>query len=206
LVIFEEEESEFDKAYEIFKPKTIDWKELIDSAQSFPKNLFPDNMGSLRELKDDWDKMIAIVRKDDLEVMKTRAIETFTERISKENYRGASNLSYIDKSGYRVNLSRYFTKLLEIPPKVPAAVTAAYNENFKYIEEESKKIVELIKQYVADQKWSEVKRLSSLLNDYGTKQFNNEVEKYLKEESYDRKKEGSFSTKITVTHIERFAS
>lgn len=202
------EESDVDDKYEIFIPKNINWKSIIDSAQTFPLNIFPSNMDRsvINQLKTLWDKMIAIVKEDDLEVQKTRSIEGFIERVSKENYRGTSNLFYIDKSGYRVNLSKYFDRLLEVPAKVPAAVIKAYEVGYQYIESKTNDLVELIQKEVKEENWSEVRRLSAILSDYGTKQFNEQTKIYLDEKKYDRKDSGSISKKEAVTNIERFIS
>lgn len=192
--------------YEVFRPQKIDWKTLVNSAQSFPVNLLPERIdyNKKRDLKELWDKMIAVVKKDDIELQKTRAQEQFEKRVSEENYRGDSKLWYLDKSGYKVNLSKYFAKLLEVPPRVPKDVREAYEKAFEFLKQQSSEILARIQKGVEDQDWSLVSNLSSLLNDYGTKRFNSNSERLLEESNYDRARSSSLSRKKALLEIEEF--
>ena len=210
-LIFKPEESkkeEEDTAYEIFLPKEINWRDILESGQSFPNNLLPDdvNRGLRSELKEKWDKMSSIVKREDIELQKSRALETFGERVKNENYRGESNLGYIDKSGYRVSLAKYFTKLLEIPPRVPNEVKRTYEESFAFIEKESKDLVKQIKEHVKQEEWEAVTNLSNALHRFGPKRFNFEMDKYLDESKYDRKDPNSLSKNTAVKKMREFVN
>lgn len=204
------------ETYEMMLPTKEQFMELIENGQKFPKNLFPlgiDASGSeknshaekLKSLKAEWDEMVSIANNGNLAATASSAIETFAGRVSNQNYRnyqGNSNLTYIDKSGYKVNLAKYFAKLLEVPPVVPVAVKEAYEKAFAYVEEECNKILARLHESLANKEWKKVSDLSYFLSQNGTKEFNEELAYYLKEDSYNRKDPNGTNKKEALNTIE----
>ena len=186
----EEKEEDFDFEIEQFIPE-VDLKALIKKDTTFPSNLFPtynnrDLQLQVNRIKNDW-----IDLKDLVDGLKSKninisqALENF-ELSLEAGVRKSSNMFYTDKSGYRVNLGKYFDKLASLPPSVPKNVKDFYEKTFSYLTTQSKQIVNYINLAVEQEDFQLVGWLSNLMTNNGPRAFNNKFKNYLDENTWNR--------------------
>jgi hypothetical protein len=186
----EEKEEDFDFEIEQFIPE-VDLKALIKKDTTFPSNLFPtynnrDLYTQVNRIKDDW-----IDLKDLIDKLKSKniniseALENFESSLE-AGFRKSWNMFYTDKSGYLVDLGKYFDKLVSLPPSVPKNVKDFYEKTFSYLTTQSKQIVNYINLSVEQEDFDLVGSLSSLMTHNGPRAFNNKFKNYLDENTWNR--------------------
>lgn len=203
----EEPEPESVSEFEIenFIPE-IDFKDLIKKDSVFPENIFPDyNNRSIENivsnLRQNWDSISIIINKlKNIGFDPTEYLEKYQEALIKGK-RVSPDMSYVDKSGYEVDLGKYFDKLAEMPAEVPEVVKDKYKEVFDYITEASKQLSQEAKEALENDDFDQVIKLSSIIKNYGPKAFNDTNEKYLQLDYHDR---SSFTYAKPQVYVDRF--
>jgi hypothetical protein len=186
----EEKEEDFDFEIEQFIPE-VDLKALIKKDTTFPSNLFPtynnrDLQLQVNRIKNYWiDLKDLIDRLKSKNINISEALENFESSLE-AGVRKSSNMFYTDKSGYRVNLGKYFDKLASLPPSVPKNVKDFYEKTFSYLTTQSKQIVNYINLAVEQEDFDLVGSLSSLMTHNGPRAFNNKFKNYLDENTWNR--------------------
>jgi hypothetical protein len=186
----EEKEKDFDFEIEQFIPE-VDLKALIKKDTTFPSNLFPtynnrDLYAQVNRIKDDWIDLKNLIDKlKSKNININQALENFESSLE-AGFRQSSNMFYTDKSGYRVDLGKYFDKLVSLPPSVPKNVKDFYEKTFSYLTTQSKQIVNYINLAVEQEDFQLVGRLSDLMTNNGPRAFNNKFENYLDENTWNR--------------------
>jgi hypothetical protein len=190
----EEKEEDFDFEIEQFIPE-VDLKALIKKDTTFPSNLFPtynnrDLQLQVNRIKDDWIDLKNLIDKlKSKNINVNQALEQVLENFESSleaGFRKSSNMSYTDKSGYRVDLGKYFDKLVSLPPSVPKNIKDFYEKTFSYLTTQSKQIVNYINLAVEQEDFDLVGSLSSLMTHNGPRAFNNKFKNYLDENTWDR--------------------
>ena len=159
----------------------IDWKQLLYKRQKFPKALF--SKDNLYEIERAWNEMLSYIQHDAGSQKSAQRVQK--SKIEEKDYNGyRSSMKYRDKSGYMVDLTKYFDKMLDLIKGTPKIVKDNYAKAFKFIEDTQKEIVVTMKQLAQDEEWDKLKRFIEFMNYYGTKKFNNEVGKVLVDDNY----------------------
>lgn len=186
----------------------LNFKDLLRKDAVFPANAFPIERSRtarniVNNLKDEWQIASDLVSKiKGRGFDPSRALERYQNAIE-QGKRIYEDMSFVDKSGYEVDLGKYFDKLAEMPTEVPKSVKDKYTEVFNYITKESKKLDKKVKGLLEkdDIDYQTIVNMTSFLRDFGPKKFNNEYEKYLSIDYHDRK---SSVYDRPRRHIERF--
>lgn len=205
----EKTESENVSEFEIenFIPE-IDFKELLRKDSVFPENIFPTygnrSLNSVVEvLARSWDGMTDAVNKlKNIGFDPTEYLERYQEALIRGK-RISPDMSYVDKSGYEVDLGKYFDKLAEMPAEVPKVVKDKYKEVFDYITEASKKLSEEAKEALENDDFDKVIAISRIVRDQGPKAFNNKNEKYLQLDYHDRSSSAYNKPQVYVERFEK---
>jgi len=191
---------------ENFTPE-VDIKTLIKKDAVFPANMFPTyGNGELQKivsrLKSHWNQMIGFL--DNLKVSNrdiTNLLDKYQESI-KSGKREYEEMTFTDKSGYKVDLGKYFDKLASLPLSVPESVKENYNKIFKEVEDLSKKLVEKIKQLLDEEDFSKASLAASILKNNGTKEFNNDFKYFLNEQTWDRNSSRYIKPQVAIKKME----
>lgn len=206
-IIPPKENSELEEYYEEILPEKIDWEKMIRTGQKFPGNLFLDATDVLRkDLKSEWDAVRRIVTDESRSIVESEKRQQF-----KNNLRGyntgslnSESMSFMDKSGYSVNLKKYFQKLLEIPPKVPNEVKETYEEIHKKVTEISSYAVKELQKLAEKENWTEIGQISSSLTNFNPKNFNERYKDLLDEEIYKRGTRIYTSKSEAIARMEKY--
>lgn len=196
----------------------LNFKDLLKKDSVFPANVFPTD-GSrtarniVNDLEDEWKRASKLVskikgRENTYRLDLARALERYQRAIEK-GIRIDQDMSFVDKSGYEVDLGKYFDKLAEMPAEVPKSVKDKYTEVFNYITKESKKLDKKVKGLLFpidkdDINYQSVINIVSFLRDFGPKKFNEKNEKYLQLDYHDRKSSVYNKPKVYLDQFEKF--
>lgn len=201
-----EEKPEFE--IETFIPE-INFKELLKKDSVFPSNIFP-TYGSrtarsiVDVLERSWGTMSDLVnRLKNIGFDPTEYLERYQEAL-KKGKRISPDMSYIDKSGYEVDLGKYFDKLAEMPAEVPKSVKDKYTEVFNYITEASKQLSKEVKEALENDDFGQVIIISRIIRDRGPKKFNEENERYLQLDYHDRGSSVYNKPQVYINRFEKF--
>lgn len=203
----EKEVKKDDFEIEQFTPE-ISLKTLIKKDSTFPDNLFP-TYGDKRIASEVdgmivyWNNLKKII--DELK-FKNFNIENELEQFEKAVKKGtrvSRSMTFIDKSGYMVDLSKYFDKLASIPPQVPKLVKEKYESVFKHLTKETEKLVQLIKNLADEGNFEEISTITSILKNNGPKNFNSKFEVLVgNENAWSRNYSGYKKPSIVIEEME----
>lgn len=204
--VFFKENPKEEPESEDFVPE-FDYKEALKKGQSFPKNLFPKNNGGLSDL---WEEMLDFLNDKSIARTRESAFSRLTQTTEAQSYaenlKKKSNFLYTDKSGYVVDLSKYFTKLLELPPKVPQRVKDMYREIFINIEKRSKELLDILQKSIGNEDYEMANRITRFLKDYSPKAFNLATKHLLTEENYNKRQIRPYTEKRAVSELENLSA
>jgi hypothetical protein len=201
-----QEQPEFE--IEPFIPE-LNFKDLLRKDSVFPENIFPTyasrSLNSVVEvLARSWDGMTDAVNKlKNIGFDPTEYLERYQEALRKGK-RISPDMSYVDKSGYEVDLGKYFDKLAEMPAEVPKVVRDKYKEIFDYITEASKELSQKAKEALENDDFEQVIKLSSIIKNYGPKAFNDTNEKYLQLDYHERSSSAYNKPQVYVDRFKIF--
>ena len=181
----------------------IDFLSMIKNRQSFPLTIM-NNLGvniNDYDLATVWDDMLKTLNNDQNSRNENNAKANYERTIESGNYTSPRSTTYTDKSGYKVNLNKYFQKALEIPPKVPKEVKDRYETIYDYVKGKSDYLVPLLKQFANEEEWEKVRAIARFLSNNGTKAFNDSALVYISPDSYIKDSRGVTSKKRALNSL-----
>lgn len=198
---------ELDPFFEELAPEKIDWVKMLKQGQRFPNSLFLNSSPALKKtLRESWEKIVEMVNNEDRSLAESQAKESFQSKLEKGNIKSRSytELTYTDKSGYKVDLSKYFPTLLKLPPKVPKEVEERYEVIFKEVSKLSSAMVSKIKEYADNEDWVNLEKLSIALRKYNPRSYNSRFFTYLQEDSYEKGSAEYVSKKKVIEELNEY--
>jgi hypothetical protein len=207
-------------AHDIFND--IDFNELARKKQSFPKELLLNGKDlisisqsltkkyqySLNELDTAYDQLKDLMKDDFIESNKSQAEMKFKRSIQEKDfivYNSSKYFTYRDKSGYIVDLSKYFDQRIKAVKEISPLIKSAYDQVFSYLQDVENKIKESLQRLIEQEDWEALKTVSDHLQTHSTNSFNRFIERegLLDIEKF---KQGQYSEKKAVEKIQDFIS
>lgn len=192
----------------------IDWNRYVRTKQEFPTRLARQwGNVDLSELNSAYNYLLSgLTSKIEKDVPGqreySRQARQFQEQaIKNKEYRVESHakwrFSFRDRSGYLVDLSKYFGKMAEIKKGMPQSVKNALEELKNLVTEYMNEASEKIKTASQEERWNDIERPLSSIKQYNTQWYDRHVQFYNDETRYNADSENYISEGKALSSIAR---